>query len=105
MALPNLPSLTTRHPEIDLCMLATESVLSSFADGIDLAIRQGQALFGASLDARLLFRQGIAAAAVPVLMATESLSFDLPKTNGTSLSWAGHRSVPLPDGRYFSLSA
>lgn len=71
--LPNLPSLTMRHPEIDLRVLATESVLSFHADGIDLAIRQGHPPFGASLDARLLFRQEIAAVASPALVAKNSL--------------------------------
>lgn len=92
--LPNLPILTARHPEIDLRVLATESVLSFHADGIDLAIRQGQSPFGASLDARLLFRQEIVAVAAPALIAKESLPLASDALNRLALLHDTHNLWP-----------
>ncbi len=71
--IPNLPDFTRQHPGIDLRILATETMSSFRADGIDLAIRQGQPPFGASLEARLLFRQEVIAVAAPALVAAETL--------------------------------
>lgn len=75
--IPALPDLTRRHPEIELRILATESVSSFRADGIDLAIRQGRPPFGASLDARLLFPQQVVAVASPALVGDEGLPLDM----------------------------
>ena len=63
--IPNLPDFALQHPEIDLQILATEKVSSFYADGIDLAVRQGVPPFGASLKAHLLFPQEIALVASP----------------------------------------
>jgi LysR family glycine cleavage system transcriptional activator len=64
--IPNLPSLTTAHPNIDLRIMATEKVSSFHSDGIDLAVRQGSPPFGASLDVTLLFKQSLVAVAAPM---------------------------------------
>ncbi|QMU60144.1 MAG: LysR family transcriptional regulator [Boseongicola sp.] len=66
--LPHLPELSNKAPEIDLRVMATEGVMSFRADGIDLAVRQGQPPFGASLEAHLLFRNRIVAVAAPGLL-------------------------------------
>lgn len=66
--LPNLPDFAATHPGIDLQVLATEKVSRFHGDGIDLAVRQGQPPFGASLEATLLFRQEIIAVAAPLLL-------------------------------------
>ncbi len=71
--IPNLPDFSAKHPEIDLAVLATEKISSFHGDGIDLAIRQGQPPFGASLDAIRLFRQEIIAVAAPSLVAGQRL--------------------------------
>jgi LysR family glycine cleavage system transcriptional activator len=63
--IPNLDDFTRRHPEIDLRIVATDTVLSFHADGIDLAIRFGQPPFGASLDSQLLFVNDLIAVAAP----------------------------------------
>lgn len=63
-----LPEFTAAHPDIDLRVLATEAVMSFRADGIDLAVRQGNPPFGASLDAALLFPQAIVAVCSPSLL-------------------------------------
>jgi len=70
---PNLPDLHAAHPDIDLRILATETLSSFHSEGVDLAIRQGQPPFGASLHAVRLFRQDIIAVAAPQLLANEPL--------------------------------
>lgn len=71
--IPNLPSFTADHPDIDLRILATESVLSFHSDGVDLAVRQAVPPFGAGLDAKLIFHQDIVALCAPELAAGANL--------------------------------
>ncbi len=71
--IPNLPDFSEKHPDIDLRILATEKVSSFHSDGINLAVRQGKPPFGASLEARLLFRQEVIAVAAPSLVKGEKL--------------------------------
>lgn len=66
--IPNLPAFSRQHPDIDLRILATESVSSFHSDGIDLAIRQGTPPFGAALNADLLFPQDVVAIVAPQLV-------------------------------------
>lgn len=65
--IPRLAAFTQAHPGIDLRITATERVSSFHADGIDLAVRQGNPPFGASLRADLLFEQQIVAVCAPHL--------------------------------------
>tara|TARA_R110002049_G_scaffold29972_5_gene102128 strand:- start:996 stop:1874 length:879 start_codon:yes stop_codon:yes gene_type:complete len=74
--IPNLPDFSAKHPEIDLRILATEKISSFHSDGIDLAVRQGEPPFGASLDAHLLFRQEVVAVAAPNLIGGRALPLD-----------------------------
>jgi LysR family transcriptional regulator, glycine cleavage system transcriptional activator len=69
--IPNLPDFAEKHPEIDLRILATEKVSSFHSDGIDLAVRQGEPPFGATLHASLLFKQDVIAVAAPKLVEGE----------------------------------
>ncbi|MBT8154163.1 LysR family transcriptional regulator [Epibacterium ulvae] len=66
--IPNLPDFAAQHPDIDLRIMATESVSSFHSDGIDLAIRQGTPPFGAMLNADLLFQQDMVAVVAPSLV-------------------------------------
>jgi len=66
--IPHLPDFTATHPDVDLRILATDGVMSFHADGIDLAVRQGNPPFGASLAAELLFAQEIVAVCTPALL-------------------------------------
>lgn len=91
--IPNLPDFSAKHPEIDLRILATEKVSSFHGDGIDLAVRQGEPPFGASLDAQLLFRQEVIAVAAPSLVdeqtlpvSTDALSL-MPRLHDTHDLW------------------
>jgi LysR family glycine cleavage system transcriptional activator len=91
--IPNLPDFSTKHPEIDLRILATEKISSFHGDGIDLAIRQGEPPFGAALDAYRLFPQTIIAVAAPSLIEGHSLPLDadtvslLPKLHDAHDLW------------------
>lgn len=66
--IPQLSDFTKAHPDIDLRITATERVSSFHSDGIDLAVRQGQPPFGASLRADLLFKQDVIAVCSPSLL-------------------------------------
>ena len=66
--IPRLPEFTRKHPDIDLRITATEKILSFHADGIDLAVRQGQPPSSARLTADLLFRQKVIAICSPFLL-------------------------------------
>lgn len=91
--IPNLPNFSAKHPEIDLRILATEKVSSFHGDGIDLAVRQGEPPFGASLNAQLLFRQEVIAVAAPSLVSGQVLPVDaqamsyLPKLHDAHDLW------------------
>lgn len=91
--IPNLPSFTEEHPNIDLRILATERVSSFHGDGIDLAIRQDSPPFAASLNAQLLFEQEIVAVASPSLVTglpqpqTPEAIASLPKIHDTHQLW------------------
>jgi LysR family glycine cleavage system transcriptional activator len=74
--IPRLPEFTNAHPDIDLRIMATERVSSFHGDGIDLAVRQGDPPFGASLRTDLLFRQDIVAICAPTLVADAALPLD-----------------------------
>lgn len=94
--IPNLPSFTTAHPNIDLRIMATEKVSSFHSDGIDLAVRQGSPPFGASLDVTLLFKQSLIAVAAPIFadegdspLGPEALS-KLPKVHDTHELWSSY---------------
>ncbi len=91
--IPNLPGFSAKHPEIDLRILATEKVSSFHSDGIDLAVRQGEPPFGASLNAVRLFRQKVIAVAAPTLVGAATLPMDpatlsqLPRLHDTHDLW------------------
>lgn len=75
--IPNLPSFSAAHPDIDLEILATEKVSSFHGDGIDLAVRQTRPPFAANLRATLLFRQQIIAVASPQFVADKASPLSL----------------------------
>lgn len=71
--IPNLPTFSEAHPEIDLRIMATEKLSSFHRDGINLAIRQGAPPFGAALEAVCLFQQEAIAVAAPHFIGRETL--------------------------------
>lgn len=97
--IPNLPEFTAAHPDIDLRILATESVSSFHGDGIDLAVRQGQPPFGASLEAVKLFRNDVVAVTAPGLASKNGRPIagaglaDLPKVHDTHDLWPAFLSM------------
>lgn len=74
--IPRLPEFAEAHPDIDLRITATERISSFQADGVDLAVRQGQPPFAASLHADLLFRQEVVTVCSPRLLAGRRLPLD-----------------------------
>ncbi|NTF42436.1 transcriptional regulator GcvA [Rhizobium rhizogenes] len=66
--IPRLPDFTSRHPDLDLHILATERMSGFQADGVDLAVRYGRPPFGPGLASELLFEQEIIAVCSPVLL-------------------------------------
>ncbi|TIW62058.1 MAG: LysR family transcriptional regulator, partial [Mesorhizobium sp.] len=56
------------NPLVDLRILATESLSSFQADGVDIAVRQGRAPFGPGLVVDLLFPQQVIAVCSPGLL-------------------------------------
>lgn len=91
--IPNLPDLKAQYPEVDLRVLATETVSSFESDGIDLAIRQGRAPSKASLESHTLFASCIIAVAAPSLVDDLDLPFsarqlaDFPKLHDSHNLW------------------
>ncbi|WP_272001762.1 LysR substrate-binding domain-containing protein [Roseovarius sp. ZX-A-9] len=70
--IPRLSRFTETEAGIDLRILATERVSSFHSDGIDIAVRQGQPPFGASLRAERLFAHDVIAVCAPQLCAADA---------------------------------
>jgi LysR family glycine cleavage system transcriptional activator len=68
--IPKLPDFVAHNPLVDLRILASESLSSFHADGVDIAVRQGQPPFGPGLIVDLLFAQQLIAVCSPALLAT-----------------------------------
>jgi LysR family glycine cleavage system transcriptional activator len=67
--IPRLPDFTQAHPDIELRILASESLANFRSDGVDIAVRQGGAPFAADIAADLLFEQNLVAVCSPRLLA------------------------------------
>lgn len=67
--IPRLPDFTDAHPEIELRVLASESLANFRSDGVDIAVRQGGAPFAADVVADRLFEQNIVAVCSPRWLA------------------------------------
>ncbi|TGT90463.1 MULTISPECIES: transcriptional regulator GcvA [unclassified Mesorhizobium] len=66
--IPRLQDFMADNPLVDLRVLASESLSSFQADGVDIAVRQGRAPFGPGLIVDLLFPQQIIAVCSPALL-------------------------------------
>lgn len=66
--IPRLQDFMADNPLVDLRVLASESLSSFQADGVDIAVRQGRPPFGAGLIVDLLFPQQIIAICSPALL-------------------------------------
>ncbi|WP_267550167.1 transcriptional regulator GcvA [Rhizobium rhizogenes] len=92
--IPRLPDFTSRHPDLDLHILATERMSGFQADGVDLAVRYGRPPFGPGLATELLFEPEIIAVCSPVLLRDR----EPPKTSeelaGYALLHDAHNSWP-----------
>lgn len=66
--IPKLPEFVADNPLVDLRIMASESLSSFQADGVDIAVRQGRPPFGAGLIVDLLFPQQLIAVCSPALL-------------------------------------
>lgn len=71
--IPRLHQLTAAHPDLDLRVLAAESLSNFQTDGVDVAVRQGKPPFGPGLTADLLFEQEVVAVCSPALLTDAAL--------------------------------
>ena len=67
--LPRLGNLTRRYPQVDLRIVATESVSRLHQDGIDIAVRQGEPTARGRLEVVRLFKQDVVAVCAPEYLA------------------------------------
>lgn len=88
--IPHLPEFSAKHPEIDLKVLATETVSSFYSDGIDLAVRQGKPPAVADLESHLLFKNEIVAVAAPTLVHGMKLPLEHGVLAGLHKLYDGH---------------
>lgn len=74
--IPRLPAFTAAHPQLDLRILASDSLANFQSDGVDIAVRQGRPPFGAGLVTDLLFPQDVVAVCSPKLRAAATAALD-----------------------------
>ncbi|PWC34227.1 transcriptional regulator GcvA [Azospirillum sp. TSO35-2] len=67
--IPRLPDFTAAHPDVDLRVLAAESLSNFQSDGVDIAVRQGKPPVAPGLRVDPLFEQGVTAVCSPNLLA------------------------------------
>jgi LysR family glycine cleavage system transcriptional activator len=92
--IPRLPDFTSRHPDLDLHILATDRISSFQVDGVDLAVRYGSPPFGAGLAAELLFEQEIIAICNPSLVAKGAEPNNAEELSTYTLLHDAHNSWP-----------
>lgn len=63
--IPRLPDFTAAHPDIELQILASESLANFQSDGVDIAVRQASPPLAADLMVDLLFEQELIAVCSP----------------------------------------
>lgn len=66
--IPRLSIFTGQHPDLELRIVASDSLSNVQSDGVDIAVRYGRPPFGPGLIADLLFEQEIIAVCSPALL-------------------------------------
>jgi LysR family glycine cleavage system transcriptional activator len=66
--IPRLPAFTSEHPDIELRIIASDSLSNFQSDGVDIAVRYSRPPFGPGLITDLLFEQEIIAVCSPALL-------------------------------------
>ncbi|WGW02716.1 LysR substrate-binding domain-containing protein [Tropicibacter oceani] len=66
--IPNMADFAAAHPTVDLRVMATETLSRFQADGVDIVVRYGVPPFGAALEDRQLFREGVIPVCSPRLL-------------------------------------
>jgi LysR family glycine cleavage system transcriptional activator len=70
--IPRLHAFSAQHPDIELRIVASESLSNFQNDGVDVAVRQGRPPFGLGLIADLLFEQEVVAVGSPALLGDKA---------------------------------
>ncbi|MFD1626401.1 LysR substrate-binding domain-containing protein [Azospirillum griseum] len=95
--IPRLPTLTAAHPDLDLRVLAAESLSNFQTDGVDIAVRQGRPPFGPGLVADALFDQELVTVCSPACFAALGDGLPAPQASGPLPPTALARAVLLHD--------
>ncbi len=66
--IPRLPAFTSQHPDLELRIIASDTLSNFQSDGVDIAVRYGRPPFGAGLVTDLLFEHEIIAVCSPALL-------------------------------------
>ena len=76
--IPRLHLFSTDYPDIEMRIVASESLANFQSDAVDIAVRLGRPPFGSGLVAELLFEQEVVAVGSPALLrsATGAVSLD-----------------------------
>ncbi|WP_171240939.1 LysR substrate-binding domain-containing protein [Ruegeria sp. HKCCA5491] len=74
---PRLPDLTDKHPDISVKIDARERLADFKGDGVDIAVRQGRAPFGAGLTSTPLFSNAFVPVCSPELAGEITRPADL----------------------------
>lgn len=88
---PRLPEFEARHPDIDLRVVAEESLADFKRDGIDIAIRQGRKPQDGRLNCALLSLVDLVAVARPEPALTREVPLKLADLTQHTLIQDGHR--------------
>lgn len=103
--IPRLPDLTTRHPELDIHIVATDRISNFQIDGVDLAVRHGHPPFGPGLASQLLFRQEIIAACSPLALKEHGMPETLAQLAAFALLQDAHNFWPEFIEQHFGTTA
>ncbi|MDO6563446.1 LysR substrate-binding domain-containing protein [Amphritea sp. 1_MG-2023] len=94
LLIPRLGELNARLPDIELRIIATESVSDFDRDQVDIAVRLTHDSFPPSLDAVCLFQQELIAVASPSLMVGHRLPLSLERLRQLPILHDSHNQWP-----------
>lgn len=94
LLLPNLSTLTTAVPGVELRTVATESIADFDRDQVDIAVRLTRPPFPTTFETQLLFHQKLVAVASPHLLGDTTLPISLTHLHDMPLLHDSHNHWP-----------